>query len=141
MNFLRWEWTESCQAKTSQVTPTSQPEDLPQSKYQIFFYFSFSLSMCFQCVYVHLYVCMFVIFRQVKQSNLHWRKIWSSALQDSLFIPLPISSISQMTESLEGKRAVQPNTSVTVSYQGCLSAQQMDHEDQSTGKALPSRQI
>lgn len=95
----------------------------------------------FMCVYVQIYMCMFVIFRQVKQFE--WFSLQESLVRStaSLFIPMPISSISQMTEILEGARAARPNSSVTVSYQGFLSAQQMDDEDQITGQALPSRQI
>lgn len=56
--------TESCQAETSQATPPSQPQEIPRSQSQIFNHPN--LSMCFSCVYVHIYMCMFVIFTQGK---------------------------------------------------------------------------
>ncbi len=71
--------------------------------------------------------------------DLHWRKVWCAALRASPFIPMPISSILQMTEHLEEQRAVQ-STSVTVSYPGFHCALQMVDQDQSTRQALPSRQ-
>lgn len=105
-------------------------------------FISLSRSMCFQCVRACDFTCASVIFGQVKQSHLHQGEVWSlRSAGHIVFIPLPISSIRQMTEASEGCGAEQPNSSVTASYQGCLAAQQMDEGNQSTGETLPSRPL
>lgn len=92
------------------------------------------------CVCTRLDVRVFVILGQVKQSHLHQREVWSlGSAGHIVFIPLPRSSVWQMTEASEGCGAEQPNASVTVSYQRCLAAQQMDGGNRCTGETLPSR--
>lgn len=139
---LGWEQTESCQAKTSQATPTSQPQDLSQSKSQNCIYFFKPRQCVFNvCMCTSTCACLLSSDKSNRVIYTGGKSLLLRSVRHSLFIPMPIPSISQMTESSEGCRAVRPNWSVAVSYQGYLSAQQMDEEDQSTGKALPSRQV
>lgn len=130
----------AARAKTSQATPTSQPLDLSQSRAQISIYFFKPGNVFSMCVRTRLDVRVFVIFSQVQRSHLHQGEVWSlRSAGHIVFIPLPMSSIWQMTEASEGCGAEQPDSSVTASYQRCLAAQQMDEGNRCTGETLPSR--
>lgn len=91
-------------------------------------FISLSRSMCFQCVCTRASTCASLLSSVKSNRVIYTRgKVWSlRSAGHIVFIPLPISSIQQMTEASEGCGAEQPNCRVTASYQGCLAAQQMD---------------
>lgn len=133
---------ESRRAETSQATPTSQPQDLTQSKAQISIYF-YKAGQCVFNMCARAPPCVRLCYLRSSQTESFTPgEVWSlRSAGHIVFIPLPISSIRQMTEASEGCGAEQPTSSVTASYQGCLAAQQMDEGNQSTGETLPSRPL
>lgn len=81
---LGWEQTESCQAKTSQATPTSQPQDLSQSKSQNCIYFFKPRQCVFNvCMCTSMRACLL---SSDKSNRVIYTggKVCSSALWDSV---------------------------------------------------------
>lgn len=101
---LWWEQTESCQAKTSQATPTSQPQELSQSKSQNCIYF-FKPRRCVSnvCMCTSTRACLLSSDKSNRVIYTGGKSLLLHSLSQSLFIPMPISSISQMTESCAAK--------------------------------------